>query len=156
MKKVADGIWVGNDLDVPLAKSKHYAILTVAKHGPHGHAAMLGYGTGAAPAGPNKLWVLQGNHFAVNVVDTEYAHPDGMKALDEAVKFVLRMRDAHKPVLIQCNQGHSRGPAVALASLIELGELPRDLGEARSQFLDLYPRYQPKGGVNEWLERTYG
>lgn len=155
MKKVAEGLYVGNDADVVGAIDKGYAICSVCKHGPFGHSNALGYGGGAAPAGPNRLWVLNGNHLRVNAIDSAFGHPDGFKALDHALDFVKRMRAIHKPVLVHCNQGKSRAPSVALAALIENGELSSDLDRAGREFLDLYSRYEPKGGVMAWLEKKF-
>ena len=151
--RVADGIWVGSDQDVPLAQAQGKAIVTLAKHGPYGHAKTLGYGSGAAPQGPERLWAVRGDHLITNAVDSEAGHPDSYAIFDEAVRYALAMKAEKKDLLIHCNQGQSRAPSVAVAVLMDLGLLPKNLFSAITEFKKLYPSYAPRGGVMDWLKR---
>lgn len=120
------------------------------------HAERLGYKNGKkAPEGENYYYVSKPNELIINWVDSnkkEFFHPITFQyAVDCAV---ARIKNG-KRVVVSCDQGKSRSTGLAIAVLIQLGELPRDLKEATRLFKEKHPSAEMgegiKGRLEEWI-----
>jgi predicted protein tyrosine phosphatase len=116
MKEIIEGVYVGADTDVKLVIADHtrnWSIVHAAKT--PWHQKLLHY-TGACPVNePERYIARRQNELFLNLVDAKRQKPNiVMPMLDEAKKWidVELMHDRH--ILIHCNKGHSRAPAVAL------------------------------------------
>lgn len=78
----------------------------------------------------------------------EFTEPIVSATLD----FVEEHR-GEQQVLIHCNKGQSRSPALAMLYLAKrTSEISdRSYGDARQEFQDFYPRFQPDRGVDAYL-----
>ena len=116
MKEIIEGVYVGSDADVKLVMADHthnWSIVHAAKT--PWHQKLLHY-TGACPVNePERYIARRSNELFLNLVDAKKQKPNiVMPILDEAKKWidVELMHERH--VLIHCNKGHSRAPAVVL------------------------------------------
>ena len=95
----------------------------------------------------------------LNMLDGKSAEwiPDSMvmDALEFALIYRFNGNDSiQKKVMFICNQGHSRGPGLAMAFLKYAAVAPYDLlayEQAKGQFTSVYPDFLPGTGMDEWL-----
>ena len=76
-----------------------------------------------APDDPRYLFVAAGADLYLNLIDGQERY--FQKALFDAACLWLGQHDGRE-VLVHCNQGLSRAPAVAMVYLARIGELPDD------------------------------
>lgn len=130
------------------------------------HRRVLGYsGRGAPEDDPEYLIAERKNPDALylNLIDPDHADYIPREIMDTAVRWVLRMLREGRPVVIHCDQGKSRAPALALLVLLEKGRYPRPadraLGyaELEAAFKErVYPDFQPGRGVRDYLNLHWG
>lgn len=74
-----------------------------------------------------------------------------------ALRFAARHWDRGARLLFHCNQGISRGPALAMLFLAKrLGALPDSSFEAAAGVFErILPGYAPAGGIRSFLERHW-
>lgn len=147
MEEIIRGLYVGSDKDVAVAKQRGYSILSMAKDGPDGHRAMLGYTTLGAPKGKDYLWKREGDKLAVNILDLEDPTMIPDACIDEGMKFIKEMQDKHRILLVHCNAGHSRSATTVLMYLRAIGELPDSFLRSEHMFRTIYPPYSPGTGM---------
>jgi predicted protein tyrosine phosphatase len=90
----------------------------------------------------------------VDVSDPSYI-PD--EIMDAAVAFIHEHLKAGQRVLVHCNQGQSRAPAIAMLYLGSYTErLSRSSFEqALTAFQEIYPPFSPAAGVLGFLSRRW-
>lgn len=152
MEEVYHNLYVGNDEDYEKTKDKKdFAFLRPCKYGDGGHQQALGYHTLAAPEGKTKYVARKGNLMALNLLDLHDPHYINSDMIESGLEFIKDQLADGKKVLIACNHGHSRGPSIALLYLRSIGEMPHNLGMSERVFSALYPEYDPKQGIRQYL-----
>ncbi len=156
MYEVHTRLFIGNDEDYDkVADKAGWSFLRPVKYGSGGHQDILKYKTMGAPDGPNKYIAEKGkNHLALNILDLDDPHfmpwDETLKAFD----FVKKRLEAGDKVLIACNQGHSRGPTLALMFLRSIGDMPYHFVKAEHILKTLDPDYSPGQGMRQFA-RTH-
>ncbi len=122
------------------------------------HRAALGYKGRAAPTEhPEYLVALRGNRLILNLVDTD--NPDWIAPalVDAALQFVHAHLVASNKVLIHCNLGVSRSPALGLLYLAQYtDELPTETFlAAEAAFRSFYPAYSPAMGMRGFMLQNW-
>lgn len=156
MTEIIDRLWVGGDEDFEKIKDKKgWSVLRACKDGVGGHRQTLGYTSHAAPKGPNYLTVRRKHRLALNLVDSEDPNFISEKAVNEGIKFIAERMDAGDNVLVSCNQGQSRSPAITMLYMRDIGELPDSFRSGANIFKTLYPPYNPGQGMLRFLKSHY-
>jgi predicted protein tyrosine phosphatase len=149
-------LWIGDDQDYLKMKDKEgWAFVRAAKYGPGGHQQMLGYTSRGAPKGPNYYAVWQGNHLALNLIDSDDPAFFHEEAINPALEFIDKYLKAGYNVLVSCNRGHSRSPSIVFLYLGMIHDLPSDFNEAFRVFKILYPKYDPGQGIKFYIKHHY-
>jgi len=150
MIEVKPNLFVGNQAD---CLNFNGAICHCNKD-PH-HRAFVGYTGRALPKDhPEYLYAVRGNEIALNMVDVDNPIYFSESMVNAALDFIRGSLINGLRVLVHCNQGESRGPSVAMLSM--RNELPDSFEEAEVEFRKLYPAYNPKNGIREYLRMHWG
>lgn len=150
MIEVHHNLFVGTDADCFYDEKEGYAVIHACKDPCHKNK--LGYKGSLPPSHPNYLIFEDGNHLYLNIVDmdsilSEFADPMFLKALEFIDKNI-----SDKKILVHCNLGLSRSPAIALIYLAKSGIISNDSYKtAESAFLQIYPSYSPGIGIRNYL-----
>lgn len=113
MKEVFPNLHLGADEDFGFAMESGYTIVSAAKE-PH-HRDALGYTTRGAPEEhPERYCVQRGDHLILNWVDVDDPRFFRKEELFRAGDFISRALINDTPVLVHCNKGLSRSPALVL------------------------------------------
>lgn len=157
MEQVYPHLYVGDDHNYLTLKGKDgWSFVRCCKDGPGGHRDLLGYETHAAPKGNDYLFTTKGNTLALNFIDPHDPHYIQPEMVRKGLAFIAeRLQDGGK-VLVACNQGHSRGPILALLYLRGIGELPHNFITAERVFRTLYPAYEPGLGTRQFARTHWG
>lgn len=151
MAGVIDRLFVGDEeIYKRLRGREGWSFLRACKNGVDSHRDLLGYTELSAPKGPNYLWVRKGNVLALNIIDIDDVNYIPEQMIEHGVKFVAERHQAGDKVLIACNQGHSRGPTIAMLYMHSIGELPHSFIQAERIFKTLYPKYDPNLGMRKF------
>lgn len=160
--EVFPNLLVGNDNDASdllLAlgdQPNDWFILHAAKL-PY-HKLFCGYtGRGAPKDSPEYYTARRGNRLALNLIDVENVEWMPPQIWDAAMAFISEGWTMNKRVLVHCNQGGSRAPAIALLWLAENTDEWRGIPfeEAEEKFREVYPFYAPAGGPREYIRRAW-
>ena len=78
--------------------------------------------------------------------------------VDSALDFIHESLLEGRRVLVHCNQGFSRSPAIGLLYLAKYTDLlpKQDFFDAEAAFVKLYPAYQPATGVRGFMQLNWG
>jgi hypothetical protein len=115
------------------------------------HRDALGYTGRAAPKDhPEYLVAVREGELCLNLIDADDPAYIPRALIDHAVRYIRDALDQGLQVLIHCNQGHSRGPVLAMLAVA--GEIfgPLSFEEAETAFRLLYPPYDPKDGMRQF------
>lgn len=158
MIEVYSKLFVGDELDYKhrVSHETGWAIVHACKEPYHREA--LGYsGRGAPRDHPEYLVARRGNRLMLNIVDTDNPMFFHKEMIDQALEFIEQMRVSEQNVLVNCNQGESRAPSIALLYMAcRLNALPADsLEAAESKFRLVYPNYYPKFGIREHMRQNW-
>lgn len=149
-------IYVGTKQDSRLRNDSAWAVVNTARTV---HLEVKGWSNRPPRDHPHYLSFEDGQFLSFNWIDStsqmyEQSRPTAfIKALDFIDKWY-----GSKNILINCDQGLSRSPTVALLYLAKRMHViaGQSFAQARKDFLVLYPDYAPKGiadYVNEhWIE----
>lgn len=155
MEEVFDNLYVGADRSCNQS-SGEWAVVHACKHPCHQRA--VGY-RGSLPQSHNEYLVAEREtDLYLNMVDMdrqlshEFTEPIVAAALGFIEKHIVS-----RDVLVHCNQGMSRSPALAMLYLAKReGVVPdSSYGAAREAFSDRYPRFQPGRGVDAYLREYW-
>lgn len=155
MIEVHSGLFVGDEGDYlqHVAHQTSWAVVHACKE-PY-HRQLLGYTSKGAPSGDPEYYVARrGDRFFMNIVDAPQGRFfDKERLIDPALEFLDEIRGRGLPTLIHCNLGESRSPSLALLYMAaRLHALPADsVAAAEAAFRPLYPMYNPKPGIREYL-----
>jgi hypothetical protein len=152
MIEVSHNLYIGTDADCA-SRSVAYVIHACKTC----HQRALGYHGSLPSSHPNYLIFETGDDLYLNLVDMDqsllpkFTHP----IMAAALRFIDTLIDSG-PVLVHCNQGFSRSPAVGLVYLARKGEITASsYREARADFMKLFPAYAPGIGISLHLERNW-
>ncbi len=147
-------MFVGGERDCIETKgSEKWAVVHACKHPCHQNA--VGYSGSLPQSHLNYLTYRENRDLYLNMVDMdrkqdhEYMKPVVSSALD----FVENYIGSNK-VLIHCNKGESRSPALAMLYLAKReNAIEKDTySEAKQDFQELYPRFNPSLGIDLYLQ----
>jgi hypothetical protein len=158
MIEVYPNLFVGNqdDYDFNVSRQECWAVVHACKEPYHRQA--LGYsGRGAPKTHPEYLVARRGNRLILNVVDADDPAFFAKSMIDQALDFIDEHINSGQKVLVHCNLGESRSPAIALLYMAaRRGALPTEsLEAAEQQFKHLYPAYNPKPGIRGHLNQYW-
>lgn len=157
MIEVIPNLFVGHQHDYDkISNNRDWYVVHAAKEPFHRQA--LGYTTPGAPKDhPEYLVAQRGHRLILNLVDADTPNYIPTPVILRAIEFVEKALLAKRKVLIHCNQGNSRGPAIALACLRTQGidGYTGALEQAEDVFRKVYPSYAPKGGMRGWLKEHW-
>lgn len=151
MREVVSNLYVGDEQDC-VGVSDDWAVVHAAKHPCHQTA--VGYSGNLSQDHPEYLVASRGDEVFLNLVDMDrkldhgYTEPIVSAALDFIGDYI-----ESTPVLVHCNKGESRSPALALLYLSKRSDVITDSSyrEAKGEFLGLYPSFRPGRGVDAYL-----
>ena len=154
--EVIEGLYVGDDQACDQVAGDEWRVVHACKHPCHLDA--VGY-TGSLPQDhPEYLTAQRDGDLYLNLVDMdrELSHEFTEPIVAAALDFVEE-HHGEQPVLIHCNKGQSRSPALALLYLAKrAGEVPdSSYAEAREEFQELYPKFLPGFGVGTYLQNYW-
>jgi len=149
MEQIINNLFLGSDNDHAYALSKGWPILVAAKAGPWGHQQELGYTSHGAPKDHTYYFVDHGNVRHLNLIDPDNPHLIGAEAINAGLEFIQKHID-NGPLLVHCNQGHSRGPSIVLMYLRTIGEMPNGYMQSQKKFKTIYPMYAPQQGIDQF------
>jgi predicted protein tyrosine phosphatase len=138
-------IYVGTRDDSRLRHDPDWAVVNTAKTV---HCEIMGWGSATPKDHPNYLSFEDGQLLSFNWVDggSFLYKMSGPKSFTRALDFIERWSESKK-ILINCDQGQSRSPTVALLYLAKRVHTVSDesFAQARTDFQALYPSYAPSG-----------
>jgi hypothetical protein len=117
------------------------------------HRQALGYTTAGAPKNhPEYLLAVRPGRLILNLVDVDkvsFIAPDIVNAALNAIRDNI----GSSKVLIHCNQGMSRSPAIAFLYLLKYTDVlgVTDHTQAVLAFQTLYPCYVPAKGMADYV-----
>lgn len=95
------------------------------------------------------------NHLYVNWVDVTESKFFRPEEMDLIFDFLDEMLHHGKKILVHCDQNKSRSPSVVMMYLASIGILSRKYTEAVSAFCVMYPTYDPKIGIQEFVRQHW-
>ncbi len=152
MKELYKNLYVGAEYDC-FYENKHDWIVIHACKSPC-HQKAVGYKGNLNPTHPNYLTKETEDHLYLNMVDmtAPLSHKFTEPIITTAMNFIERNIKT-KNVLIHCNLGMSRSPALALLFLAKKAKiLPNtNYKDAKEEFVKLFPLYKPGRGIEIYL-----
>lgn len=158
LHQVHEGLYVGDEGEcrLPGEPMEWAAVLHCAKDPCHRRLAG-GYTGRALPAThPDYLSVRRGVHLALNIIDPP-APLFRREVFQQALDFLDEMQDGGD-LLLHCNEGRSRAPAIALLYLAKRRGVLPDSGYAAAAEAFTRERmasYEPGIGIRMFLEITW-
>ena len=122
------------------------------------HRRELGYsGRGAPKNDPEYLIARRGHRLILNLVDAPNPAYIPKEIIDAALNFIDDSLRSGDKVLVHCNLGESRSPAIGLLYLAAFTDAvpTSSLEEAESAFREIYPRYNPGAGIRGFLLQNW-
>ena len=113
----------------------------------------IGYRGSLSSRHPNYLFKWDDNHLFLNLVDSnQMLHFYNECMFRSALNFIDR-NIGSKTVLIHCNKGMSRSPAIGLVFLAKRKKMisNESYQKAKKEFIKIYPYYQPNIGIERYL-----
>lgn len=122
------------------------------------HRSLLGYTGRSAPENnPERLVAIRGNRMYLNLLDAQSAEYIPREIIDDALDFISEAVNRGRNVLVHCNQGKSRSPAIVFLFLRQrqkLGVLQGPVDHAIAAFKQtLYSSFEPGPGILEFLRQ---
>ncbi|MFH1802535.1 MAG: dual specificity protein phosphatase [archaeon] len=154
--KIYENLYVGDESSCFYNEKEGWAAIHACKS--PCHQRIVGYKGNLNPRHPNYLIKELENHLALNMVDMntplspKFTNPIFSKALEFIKKHI-----SDKNVLVHCNVGVSRSPAIALVYLAKVaGRISNDsYDDAKNEFSKRYPAYNPGPGIDFYLRRNW-
>lgn len=157
MKEIIENLYVGNqeDYETKVFIPSEWSFVLAAKE--PWHRQTLGYtGRAASKDDPEYLMAKRDNKLILNLVDAPRPEFFNKDIIDAGLDFIKEELNKGKKVLVCCNQGESRSPSIALLYLVKYKYIDVDtLEEAESEFLKLYPNYNPGAGMRGFVKENW-
>jgi len=152
MIEVVGNLFVGSQEDEASVRGESGWYFIHACKDPY-HRQALGYtGRGAPKDHPEYLVASREGRLILNLVDADNVAYIPAEIIDAAL-LAIHQNIGSSRVLVHCNQGFSRSPAIALLYMARYTEQFRsmDHGTAVQKFRQVYPAYDPAGGMAEYV-----
>jgi len=120
------------------------------------HRQLLGYrGRGAPKNHPEYLVAKRGKRLFLNLIDADDPAYIPKQIIDTALHFIDKALKAEGRVLVHCNRGESRAPAIGFLYLLKhTHEIKADdFANAEAEFRKIYPGYTPARGMRTFVRR---
>lgn len=169
MKQIIENLYVGSmdDYNALGPGILCYSLLGACKEPLHRRyakiqgAAQEGYTGRSMPKDePEYLYAERSHALYLNLIDARTKDFISDIVIYRAIGFIRQEMDDGRKVLIVCNKGESRSPAIAFMYLIYRGVIhTKDFDsfkEAEDYFrAKYYPEYNPGNGIREFTEYYY-
>jgi predicted protein tyrosine phosphatase len=122
------------------------------------HRQALGYsGRAVSKTHPEYLIARRDNRLILNLIDANDPAYIPDEIMNASVEFIQEHLRAGQRVLVHCNQGLSRSPAIAMLYLGSYTErLSRtSFDQALASFQEMYPPFAPEAGILGFLRRRW-
>ena len=154
MVQIHPNLFVGSQLDYEhnVRYQDGWAIVHACRE-PY-HRAALGYRGGSAPKHDSEYLVARrGSRLILNLIDADNPAYIPKEIMDRSLAFIQESLGQDTRVLVHCNQGRSRGPAIGLLYLASHTDVLSGLryASAHDRYRELYPDYNPAPGVRRFL-----
>jgi predicted protein tyrosine phosphatase len=154
MIEIYPRLFIGNDADYEMnvRHQDDWWVIHACKE-PY-HRRLLGYrGQGAPKDHPEYLVAQRGKRLFLNLVDADDPAYIPKEIIDTSLQWIDQGLKSGVSVLVHCNHGESRSPSIGLLYLASYTEAIRSasLNEAEASFRQIYPGYNPKGGMRGFL-----
>jgi hypothetical protein len=154
VKEIYNNLFIGNDNDCAVcALNSSFSVVHACKTC---HQKALGYKGSLPPSHPHYLTYELGTHLFLNMVDMPnelspiYTNP----IISHAIGFINRKIKNNK-IIIHCNQGQSRSPALGLIYLAKTNVITKNsYNEAKNEFMKLFPGYSPGTGILLYMQHN--
>ena len=150
MEEVSENLYVGNDRDC--SQASQMAVIHACKHPCHQNE--VGYSGSLPQDHPEYLVATRDSDLYLNIVDMDrkLSHDYTEPIVSAALDFIDENIESRE-VLIHCNKGQSRSPALAMLFLAKRREEISNTSyhQAKREFKDLYPQYRPGNGVEAYF-----
>jgi predicted protein tyrosine phosphatase len=157
MIEIYPNLYIGTETDYEssVKVQENWAIVQACKDPYHRDA--LGYtGRGAPKDHPEYLVARRDNRLILNLVDGTNPRFVPKEIVDSALAFIHENLGTGRKVLVHCNHGLSRSPAIGLLYLRRHTEaLSGPFDEAEAAFRVLYPSYNPMPGIREFARENW-
>lgn len=158
MIEIYPGLHVGNqdDYEQVVKHQQGWAIVHACKE-PY-HRRELRYATKGAPKNHTEYLVARrDNRLILNLVDAPDPAYIPKEVMDAALDFIAESLRSGYKVLVHCNLGESRSPAIGLLYLAAFTDsIPSgSVEEAEFAFREIYPGYRPSAGIRGFLEQNW-
>jgi predicted protein tyrosine phosphatase len=159
MIEITPNLFIGSETDFEQNVKYHLSewyVIHACKE-PY-HRRLLGYTTRGAPqSSPEYLLARRDNVLYLNLVDVDNPKYVSSEIMDTSIDFIDEALKNGKKCLVHCNQGESRSPSIGLLYLLSRKIMhAEDMESAVAEFLKIYPSYNPKRGMREYLIQNWG
>lgn len=152
MIQVVEKIFVGTDSDCFYNNKGTWAVVHACKH--PCHLVAVGYKGNLPKTHPNYLIFENGSHLFLNMVDMNMplSHEFTEPIVTTALNFIEN-HIATKSILVHCNLGQSRSPALVMLYLAKRQKSIRNSSfeDAKEDFIKLFPNCQLGSGIETYL-----
>lgn len=155
MVEIHKNLFIGSENNCTLNTVNGLAVIHACKY--PCHAKAVGYKGNLPKNHPHYLIMERQSHLFLNMVDMEQElHPLFTNPIMQAaMNFIDKNIETNK-VLIHCNQGISRSPSIGLLYLAKKRIISNGkFNDALSEFVKLYPYYQPGKGIALYLAKNW-
>lgn len=156
MIEVHGNLFVGSQEDEASIRNQGRWFVVHACKEPY-HRQALGYtGRAASKDHPEYLIARRPGRLILNLVDVADVNYIAAEIIDTALDGIHQNITSGK-VLVHCNQGMSRSPAIAFLYLLKFSDVFRrqDHEGDLQDFLKLYPAYAPARGVADYVRLNW-
>jgi hypothetical protein len=156
MIEVYQNLFVGSQNDELAIRGQSGWFVIHACKEPY-HRQALGYKTPGAPKNhPEYLLAARPGCLILNLVDVDKVSFIAPEIVNAALN-AIRDNIGSSKVLIHCNQGMSRSPAIAFLYLLKYTDVlgTREHVEALRAFQTLYPSYAPAQGMADYVNLNW-
>jgi hypothetical protein len=156
MIEVHHNLFVGSEVDEVSIRGQTGWFVVHACKDPY-HRRALGYtGRGAPKDHPEYLVARRPGRLILNLVDADDVNYIPVQIIDAALDDI-HQNIASSKILVHCNQGMSRSPAIAFLYLLKFTDVFRrqDHEEDLRVFLKIYPPYAPARGMADYVRLNW-
>jgi hypothetical protein len=156
MIEVHDNLFVGSQDDEASIRGRSGWFVIHACKEPY-HRQALGYaGRAASKDHPEYLIARRPGRLILNLVDTNDINYVPAVIIDAALDGI-HQNIASSKVLVHCNQGMSRSPAIAFLYLLKFSDAfhRQNHDDDLQNFLKIYPAYTPARGMADYVKLNW-
>ena len=157
--QVTNFIFLGDSQSFDNHGQKFRYVVQAAKEPYHRQA--LGYTSAGAPKDSPEYYgairkVGDQKRLILNLVDAKIAEYIPRICFDLAHQMIQEAEEDRSPVLVHCNKGESRSPAIVFTYLISKGVIASDSLHAVTDFKNnYYPSFNPGAGIKDFLHLNF-